>query len=205
MIARVVKKIQRPFFWFLLQTTQDNSWSRYPCKVPLHIYGAGSRRPFSWYLEGQIDTGAMDMEGMKMWLNACQYVSDDQLFNERDVWQHPLTFENLRKGDCEDFSLWTWRKLVEAGIETEFVAGWSVQPGGEYRGHTWVTFRKGVSTYVFDAVSCDTEHMIQPLEAVKDWYVPQVSVDHQLDQFVYGGYYDRLRSGWLDASKPAGS
>ena len=143
----------------------------------------------------------MELDGMKTWLIECKYVSDDTLFLERDVWQHPILFERLRHGDCEDFSLWTWRKLIEKGYDTEFVAGWVVQPGEVYQGHTWVLFREEGQTYVFDAVARDVSRMVLPLEEVRDWYVPQVSVDQQLQQYVYGGYYNQLKPAWTEASQ----
>lgn len=196
MIARVVKTLQRPIYWFLLRTTRDDTWQRYKCTVPIHIYGAGSRRKFNWYLEGAVDTGFMELPEMTRWLSDCQYVSDDELFNERDVWQHPITFERMRKGDCEDFSLWAWRKLVDQGFSAEFVAGWMVEPGEIYSGHTWVVFNHHGIQYLFDPVTRDRRRMIRRLSDVAGWYVPQVSVDHALTQYVYGGYYRQLRPGW---------
>ena len=196
MIARVVKTLQRPIHWFLLRTTQDNTWQRYQCRVPLHIYGAGSRRKFDWYLEGRLDSGPMDLSRMTQWLCHCEYATDDELFNERDVWQHPMTFERLRKGDCEDFSLWVWRKLLEQGMEAEFVAGWMLKSGNTYSGHTWVLFEEDDVQYLFDPVATDRCRMIRRLSDVSCWYVPQVSVDHALTQYVYGGYYRQLRSQW---------
>ncbi len=204
MMTRVVKSLQRPFYWFLLQTTQDNTWQKYACRVPLHVYGAGSRRCFSWYLDGAVDSGTMEIEEMKNWLSRCQYMADSELFDQRDVWQHPITFERLRRGDCEDYSLWTWRKLIENGIEAEFCAGWSIQPGEEYRGHTWVMFKEDNQQFLFDPVARNQHCMVQPLEEVADWYVPQVSVNGRLNQFVYGGYYDSLRPGWQEASANKG-
>lgn len=196
MIARVVKTLQRPIYWFLLQTTRDDAWQRYRCNVPLHIYGAGSRRKFDWYLNGSIDTGFMELTEITHWLSGCTYVSDDELFNERDVWQHPITFERIRKGDCEDFSLWVWRKLVEQEFETEFVAGWMVEPGEMYNGHTWVVFKEQGTKYLFDPVATDPCRMIRQLSEVSSWYVPQVSIDQNLTQYVYGGYYKQLRPNW---------
>ena len=199
MMTRVVKTLQRPFYWFLLQTTQENAWHKYACKVPLHVYGAGSRRSFAWYLEGAVDSGPMKITEMKQWLDQCSYVPDPELFDQRDVWQHPITFERLRKGDCEDFSLWTWRKLVEGDVEAEFCAGWSVHPGESYHGHTWVLFKDRGETFLFDPVSADVNSMVQPLSAVREWYVPQVSVDGRLNQYVYGGYYESIRPAWKQA------
>ena len=143
----------------------------------------------------------MGIDSMKDWLSECEYIADDALFNERDVWQHPVTFERLRRGDCEDFSLWTWRKLVESGFEAEFVAGWVVYPGDEFKGHTWVLFEDGGHAHVFDPVVNDLSRMVVPLEEVVEWYVPQVSVDGKLKQFVYGGYYNQLRPAWEEASR----
>lgn len=196
MIARVVKTLRRPVFWFLLQTTRNEAWQRYRCKVPLHVYGAGSRRKFSWYLEGSLDTAELSLCEMKRWLSECEYATDDELFNERDVWQHPITFERLRKGDCEDFSLWVWRKLVDQGYHAEFVAGWSVQPGDRYQGHTWVLFEKEGDLHLFDPVALKECRMVRPLSEVSEWYVPQVSIDHSLTQYVYGGYYRQIRPTW---------
>ena len=82
------------------------------------MYGAGSRRKFSWYLEGAVDSGIMNLEEMKYWLSECEYVTDDELFNERDVWQHPITFERMRKGDCEDFSIGKYFSLISVGMAT---------------------------------------------------------------------------------------
>ena len=196
MITRVVKTLQRPFFWFLLQTTRNESWQRYKCNVPLHVYGAGSRRKFDWYFEGETDTGEMHLDEMKYWLSHCEYVTDDELFNERDVWQHPITFERLRKGDCEDFSLWVWRKLVDQDMHAEFVAGWTVHPGELYQGHAWVMFRNDKETFLFDPVAEDQSRMVRKLSEVSEWYVPQVSIDHTMNQYVYGGYYSQLRPMW---------
>ncbi len=198
MLSTVVKTIQRPFYWFLLNTTRNHNWQKYRCDVPLHKYGAGSRKKFSWYLEGALGSGAMSLEHMKEWLFCCEYMSDDVLFSERDVWQHPVTFERLRQGDCEDYALWTWRKLVEQGFQTEFVAGWTIHPGEEYRGHAWVLFYREEDIFIFDGVSKESETMIRPLAEVEEWYVPQVSVDHTLTRFVYGGYYSQLRTSWME-------
>ena len=179
-----------------MHTTGDDPWQRYPCPVPLHVYGAGSRRHFAWYLDGTTATPPMDPDTMKDWLTECRYERDDVLFNERDVWQHPITFEQLRRGDCEDFSLWTWRKLHESGYRAEFVAGWTVLPDEVYQGHAWVQFKDRGETWLFDPVVRDPGRMVRPLGEVAGDYVPQVSVDCSLDQFVYGGYYRTLKRDW---------
>jgi hypothetical protein len=52
------------------------------------------------------------MADVRNFLVGCTYVSDTELFGKRDYWQPPEDFEKRRKGDCEDFALWTWRQLL---------------------------------------------------------------------------------------------
>jgi hypothetical protein len=69
------------------------------------------------------------------------------LFGEADFWQHPSTFERLRTGDCEDFAVWAWRKLIELGYDVDLVAGgvfgtasWTAGTHGCWFGETgWST------------------------------------------------------------------
>ena len=59
------------------------------------------------------------------------------------VWQQPCAFEQSRRGDCEDFALWAWRKLVEMGVDAEFYVG-RVMCGDDpvsARQHAWVVYR----------------------------------------------------------------
>jgi len=69
-------------------------------------------------LRGQSTVCVNDIAAICEWLADCEYVRDP--VHERDFWQHPKTFEQLRKGDCEDHALWAWRKLTELGIPAEF-------------------------------------------------------------------------------------
>jgi len=100
--------------------------------APLHGLGAVGA-PESWYratavrrgipsrlpvvLRGQSTVCVNDIAAICEWLADCEYVRDP--VHERDFWQHPKTFEQLRKGDCEDHALWAWRKLTELGIPAD--------------------------------------------------------------------------------------
>jgi len=53
-----------------------------------------------------------DMNEIRAFLSTCRYVSDPEQFGVRDHWMSPEEFELARKGDCEDFALWTWRQLL---------------------------------------------------------------------------------------------
>lgn len=129
---------------------------------------------------------------MKAWLLGCEYIRDPELFQEVDFWQHPTTFEHLRKGDCEDFALWAWRALVHLGYEAEFVAGHWAPPGAEPAGHAWVLFSDAGRPHLFDPVIRDADGMVRPIATVRDEYLPEVSVDGRFNRYVYGGYFQRL-------------
>ena len=59
----------------------------------------GSVHDWDWYLEGQSTVEVSSPKEIVDWLRCCKYMGDTILFHERDFWQHPVTFENMRKGD----------------------------------------------------------------------------------------------------------
>ena len=115
-----------------LETRDPWTWTRHP--VPLWMFGPGCVKDFAWYLEGESRVAVADLDGLCRWLAGCAYVSDESLFRTDDYWQHPATFEQIRKGDCDDHALWAWRKLAALGYESEFMVGERRWPG-ETPGH----------------------------------------------------------------------
>jgi hypothetical protein len=102
-MRRVLKFLLEPVLWLILRKLRvDDPWERFSHRVPLHIYGGGSRRDFSWYFEGDSAVSVQSLEEIQEWLLGCEYAHDMHLFQESDFWQHPRTFEQLRKGDCEE-------------------------------------------------------------------------------------------------------
>jgi predicted transglutaminase-like cysteine proteinase len=75
--------------------------------------------------------------GVRSFLASCQYISDREQFGKDDYWQPPDEFEKRKKGDCEDFALWTWRQLLNLGYDARFVVGSSGRYGD---GHAWVEY-----------------------------------------------------------------
>ena len=115
------------------------------------------------------------------WLATCEYVSDVEQFHEPDLWQQPCDFERRQRGDCEDFALWAWRKLIEIGIEAEFyvgriLCGGARQPRVSMRGSSIGT---GRDAFLFEPAARDRQRMIQPWSAVKDDYEPHFAVDRR--------------------------
>jgi predicted transglutaminase-like cysteine proteinase len=144
--------------------------------------------PFPWYFEGESIIAVTCVDDVCDFLLRCEYVPDADLFNETDFWQHPRTFERVRQGDCEDYALWAWRKLVELGIEAELVAGVWHPPNDESGGHVWIRFRNEGTDFILEAVSRTREGMVRTFEAAKAEYVPHAGVDHRFQLFAYSGY-----------------
>lgn len=194
MLRILVTYLSRPVSRLLQRTLPANDpWKRFASPVPLGVYGLGARRDFRWYFEGESAVEVQTIEQVLDWLLDCTYASDPDLFHEADFWQHPCTFEQLKRGDCEDFALWAWRKLVRLGFDAEFVAGRSALPGSCEAGHTWLLFRREGRAYLFDPIIREREHMIRPLHEVRHEYIPEVSVDRHFNRFVYAGYYLKWR------------
>lgn len=146
-------------------------------------FGAGSRRPFTHYLSGESQVMVQSIEDICHWLQQCEYVRDIELFDQRDVWQHPGEFEALQKGDCEDHALWAWRKLKELNIPAEFVVGraqWSETSNGA---HAWIAYQENGREYILE--STHKRQLIYPLEAIQERYHPWYSIDQGLKTYRY--------------------
>jgi hypothetical protein len=169
-------------------TFSGSPWDRVSVDVPATAFGPGSRRQFSHYLEGNSSVTVTSIDDIVAWLGTCEYVSDADQFHEPDYWQEPCAFEQLRRGDCEDFALWAWRKLIELGIEAEFFVGQVVcgNPAIE-RQHAWVVYRLGGETYLFEPAARDRDRIIRPWPAVKDAYVPHFAVDCRFTTSAFAG------------------
>ena len=129
-------------------------------------------------------------------------MGDSILFNEKDFWQHPVTFENLRKGDCEDHALWAWRKLKELGIPAEFVCGRSGPANAKgNHAHAWVHLELSGQPCLMETVADPQHRMTYQLDEIRRNYCPAFSVDTNLNTYRYGGFleYVRLQMESVDA------
>jgi hypothetical protein len=161
--------------------------------MPLHVFGRGSYKPFRWYFEGESQVRVTSIDEICKWLLECEYVHDPVLFNESDFWQHPRTFEQIRRGDCEDHAIWAWRKLVELGLEAELVCGEWKPPGDTAGGHAWVRFRQNGEEFIFEAVSASRDGMVRPFADAKSEYVPHAGVDHTFQHYSYFGFLRTMK------------
>ena len=160
------------------------------------MYGGGSRRDFTWYFEGESAVSVKSLDEIQEWLLGCEYAHDMALFQERDFWQHPRTFEQLRRGDCEDHALWAWRKCVELGIDAELVSGQQLSESGvseEHSGHVWVVLKRDDQLYLFETAAKSKDRMLKPLNDVRAEYRPEVGVDSSKNRFAYLGFLLTLK------------
>ena len=158
-------------------------------RVPARVFGPGSERPFAEYFEGESAVRVGSIDDIVAWLQTCEYVSDVELFRERDFWQHPAHFERRRRGDCEDFALWAWRKLAELGVDAEFCVGRVAHGDGPtiVRQHAWVVYHVNGASFLFEPAGRVPGLMIRPLADVMDTYVPHFAVNHRFDTHAFVG------------------
>lgn len=167
----------------------ESAWDRLAIRVPASVFGPGSRQPFADYFQGASSVPVRSIDDIVAWLRTCEYVTDLELFHQRDFWQHPGAFETLRRGDCEDFALWAWRKLAEIGIDAEFVVGRVIcdEPQEIDRQHAWVVYRVNGTAFLLEPAARKPSRMIRPLAEAMDDYVPHFAVNHQFDTDTFVG------------------
>ena len=163
-LRRVLGWLLRPVSRLLVRHIPvDDPWEPVTSLLVIVDFGPGSLRRFRWYFEGESVVLVQSVEEVCEWLAQCDYRADEELFSEADFWQHPRTFEHLRKGDCEDHALWAWRKLVELGLNAEFFVGRWIEGGGdEGSRHAWIVFEQDGQRFVLEPVIKDEAAMIRP-------------------------------------------
>jgi len=169
---------------------RESAWDRVSTGVPAKVFGPGSHRPFAEYFRGKTSVRVESIDDIVSWLQSCDYVTDLELFQRRDVWQHPRAFERRRRGDCEDFALWAWRKLAEVGIDAEFCVGRLIAADDRpemNRQHAWVVYRLEDIEFLFEPAARIRSRMIRPLADVVDEYVPHFAVNHRFDTRAFAG------------------
>ncbi len=184
---------------------EESAWDRVPVPVPARVFGPGSRQPFADYFDGESCVHVGSIDDIVAWLQTCEYVTDLELFHERDVWQHPGIFEQQKRGDCEDFALWAWRKLAELSIDAEFYVGRVIcedRPGID-RQHAWVVYTLDGTEFLFEPAARTPSQVIRPLADAMAGYVPHFAVNHRFDTHAFVGCaFDSHRAS-LNRSDPA--
>ena len=175
-------------------------WHKRKSNVPRYTFGKGAKKDFTWYFKGDSAVRTKSVRDICRWLTRCKYLSDEALFVEDDFWQHPVTFEHLRKGDCEDHALWAWRKLLEIHVDAEFVCGQWLErnDSGEIveTGHAWVNFKdpKTHRWHVLESTEKNLRLMVLHLDAAEKMYFPEVAINGNLETYRYSVSKGRRRA-----------
>lgn len=177
-------------------TGNESAWDRVTMSVPPKAFGPGSELPFAEYFRGDSSVRVQSIDEIVAWLQTCEYAADLDLFQKKDHWQHPGTFEERRRGDCEDFALWAWRKLTEVGVEAEFYVGCVIckdSPEG-HRQHAWVVYHVEGTSFLFEPAARTSPAMIRLLEEAMDDYIPHFAVNHRFETSAFAGCATRPTS-----------
>lgn len=130
-------------------------------------------------LENGTDIQVNKLSDISAFLSTCEYKSDQELFGVKDYWQTPIEFESLRSGDCEDFALWTWSKLIKLGKDARMTLG-----SNGYSGHAWVTIFHNHEPFIYETTLKLKEGKIPIVSVLKfDLYKPSISIDSKLNFF----------------------
>jgi len=185
---------------------RESPWEPIRIDVPAQAFGPGSRCRFEEYFKGESSVRVRSIDDIVQWLQTCEYVTDLELFHDRDVWQHPSAFEQRRRGDCEDFALWAWRKLTEIGVDAELCVGRVIcdEPAGIDRQHAWVIFHAGGESFLFEPAARAGSRMIRPLADAVDEYVPHFAVNHRFETEAFVGCVADLHRSGEPGGEPVG-
>jgi Bacterial transglutaminase-like cysteine proteinase BTLCP len=121
-----------------------------------------------------------DLNELREFLRTCKYVSDKEQFGRKDYWEPPDQFEETKKGDCEDFALWTWRQLLHLGYAARFVGGRAGRYGD---GHAWVVFTQNDKTYLLEPLARRIGPTLPRLSVLT--YKPKFSMSCEDDNISY--------------------
>jgi hypothetical protein len=192
---KAIKSILKPLLRHTTRDlTDDDVWQKKKVRLPKEAFGKANLHDWPWYLEGRSTVQVKSAGDIVDWLRGCRYVGDPILFHEEDFWQHPVTFERIRQGDCEDHALWAWRKFKELGIPAEFVCGRSGPASAKgNHAHAWIHVELSGQLCLMETVADSMHQMTFPLEDVKRNYCPALSVDTDLNTYRYGGFTEFIR------------
>jgi hypothetical protein len=167
------------------KTPEQPTTQKEAALIPYQKFGKGSQSQFESYLERDSGVEVGSVRDICEWLLGCEYVRDQDLFAHADLWQHPIDFETSRQGDCEDHSLWAWRKLHDLGIDAEFVVGKIQLGNGSWGDHSWVVLTNGPDTHILETTAKKMDRFIVSVSKAESKYRPVYGIDTKLRSFAY--------------------
>lgn len=144
--------------------------------------------PMGRYLSQPLNVECKNLADIRAFLRGCKGVSDKEQFGREDYWQPPEHFEQTKKGDCDDFALWTWRQLLDLGYDARVVFG---QHGRYGIGHAWAQFSENGKTFLVEPQLSILGERIPRLSSLR--YHPRFSVAWDGETISYY-QHDRTRN-----------
>lgn len=129
-------------------------------------------------LKAPLQVQTRNLEDVDLWLNTCQYITDERLTGTPEHWQTPDQIERGKVGDCEDFALWAWVQLLRQGVNARFVIGGLYADGIN---HAWVQIYGRRSVGVLECVPAGYNPVIPARNAIE--YTPLISFDKNLREY----------------------
>jgi hypothetical protein len=136
--------------------------------------------PMGRYVSQPLTVQCNSIDDILQVLRGCKGVSDKEQFGKEDYWQPPEHFEKTKKGDCDDFALWTWRQLLAIGYDARFVAG---RTGRYGEGHAWVEFFEDGRCYLVEPQLRFLGRRLPRLSTLR--YHPRISVAWDGEKLTY--------------------
>jgi len=143
------------------------------------------------YVSQSLKVKCKTLRDLQQFLAGCEYVSDKDLFDKDDYWQPPEEFERRRKGDCEDFALWTWRQMLQMGYDARFIGG-SCGRYGE--GHAWVEYFQDGKCFLVEPLFRKIGDRMPRLNTLR--YAPKLSVSWDGEALRYFAHQERSSLNW---------
>jgi hypothetical protein len=160
-------------------------WEELSVSLPLKYYADGLQDDFPVYLRGPSNIAAQSLDEICDWLDQCTYQTDREQFG-REHWQHLLEFEDRRVGDCDDYAIWAWRKLIDLGYDARLVVGKSLPIANPLIGHVWVVYRAEDRLYLLDGTAA-RDSMVRSLDDARTEYRPEYGADARGRRYAYSG------------------
>lgn len=148
-----------------------DAFGRKTLRPDLRRKGIHPTFPMGRYVSQPLTVKCECIRDVREFLSRCRAVSDKEQFDKEDYWQPPEDFERTKKGDCDDFALWTWRQFLALGYDARFVAG---QHGRYGMGHAWVEFFKDGKCFLVEPQLGGVVDKIPRLTTLR--YRPRMSV-----------------------------
>ena len=163
-----------------------DAFGRKVLRPDLRRRGVHPTFPMGRYVSQPLAVKCTTISDVRQFLTTCRAVSDEKLFGKKDYWQPPEHFEQLRKGDCDDFALWTWRQFLAMGYDARVVFG---RHGRYGTGHAWVTFESQGKVFLVEPQYRYLGHTFPRLSTLQ--YHPKLSVKWDGNKISFYSHEDR--------------